>query len=114
MKQILEFNGKTLILIGTAHISEQSVQEVRDTLESTQADTIAIELDDERYKAMNETQDWQKMDIVQIIKKKKVGFLFAQMILSSYQRKIAQKLDLKLGEEMNVAIQYANQNDKKL
>ena len=87
MKQILEFNGKTLILIGTAHISEQSVQEVRDTLESTQADTIAIELDDERYKAMNETQDWQKMDIVQIIKKKKVGFLFAQMILSSYQRK---------------------------
>lgn len=114
MKQILEINGKTLILIGTAHISEQSVQEVRDTLESTQADTIAIELDDERYKAMNETQDWQKMDIVQIIKKKKVGFLFAQMILSSYQRKIAQKLDLKLGEEMNVAIQHAKLNDKKL
>ena len=79
-------NGKEITIIGTAHISSDSVEEVKQALIEIQPDTVAIELDDERYKSMTETKDWKEMDIVDIIKKKKVGFLLAQMILSSYQR----------------------------
>lgn len=107
-------NGKEITIIGTAHISSESVEEVKQALLEIQPDTVAIELDDERYKSMTETKNWQDMDIVNIIKKKKVGFLVAQMILSSYQRKIAQNLKLNVGEEMSTAIQYSKENHTKL
>jgi len=77
-------------------------------------DVLGKALEDERYKSMTEKKNWQDMDIVDIIKKKKVGFLFAQMILSSYQRKIAQNLKLNVGEEMSTAIQYSKENSTKL
>jgi len=113
--RILEIiNGKEITIIGTAHISSESVEEVRQALEELKPDVVAIELDDERYKSMTEKKNWQEMDIVDIIKKKKVGFLFAQMILSSYQRKIAQNLKLNVGEEMSVAIQYSKETNTKL
>ena len=67
-------NGKEITIIGTAHISSDSVEEVKQALLEIQPDTVAIELDDERYKSMTETKDWKEMDIVDIIKKKKVGF----------------------------------------
>lgn len=107
-------NGKEITIIGTAHISSESVEEVRLALDEIKPDVIAIELDDERYKSMTEKKNWQDMDIVDIIKKKKVGFLFAQMILSSYQRKIAQNLNLNVGEEMNAAINYSKEHSIKL
>ena len=107
-------NGKEITIIGTAHISSDSVEEVKQVLIEIQPDTVAIELDDERYKSMTETKDWKEMDIVDIIKKKKVGFLLAQMILSSYQRKIAQNLNQNVGQEMSVAIQYSKENQTKL
>ncbi len=107
-------NGKEITIIGTAHISSESVEEVKQALDEIKPDVIAIELDDERYKSMTEKKNWQDMDIVDIIKKKKVGFLFAQMILSSYQRKIAQNLKLNVGEEMSTAIQYSKENSTKL
>lgn len=107
-------NGKEITIIGTAHISSESVEEVRQALEALKPDVIAIELDDERYKSMTEKKNWQDMDIVDIIKKKKVGFLFAQMILSSYQRKIAQNLKLNVGEEVSVAIEYSKTYNVKL
>lgn len=107
-------NGKEITIIGTAHISSDSVEEVKQALLEIQPDTVAIELDDERYKSMTETKDWKEMDIVDIIKKKKVGFLVAQMILSSYQRKIGKNLNQNVGQEMNVAIQYSKENQTKL
>ena len=43
-------NGKEITIIGTAHISSDSVEEVKQALIEIQPDTVAIELDDERYK----------------------------------------------------------------
>ncbi len=107
-------NGKEITIIGTAHISSDSVEEVKQALIEIQPDTVAIELDDKSYKSMTATKDWKEMDIVDIIKNKKVGFLLAQMILSSYQRKIAQNLNQNVGQEMSVAIQYSKENQTKL
>lgn len=103
----ISLENKEILLIGTAHVSQSSVEEVRTLLEDFKPDAIAIELDEDRYKTMMDTKKWQEMDIVQIIKQKKTGFLLAQMILSSYQRKIASQFNLKAGDEMKVAIDYA-------
>ena len=56
-------NGKEITIIGTAHISSDSVEEVKQALLEIQPDTVAIELDDERYKSMTETKDWKEMGL---------------------------------------------------
>ena len=69
-----------------------------------------IELDEERYHNIKNPKAWENTDIVQVIKSKKVGFLLANLALSSYQKKIAKKLDTAVGQEMLQGIQSAEGN----
>lgn len=114
MYQKISLEDKEIILIGTAHVSQASVDEVIALLNETQPDAVAIELDEERYKSMTDNKKWQDMDIVQIIRQKKTGFLLAQMILSSYQRKIAKQFNTSAGNEMLESINYANAHQVRL
>jgi pheromone shutdown-related protein TraB len=104
---ILEHEGRTFYVVGTAHISEKSVQEVRETIEKVQPDTIAIELCQTRFDAMADPDRWRKLDIFQIIKQKKVLFTLAQLSLSSYQKRLGDQLGVKPGAEMTEAMKIA-------
>jgi pheromone shutdown protein TraB len=64
----LNYHGKELILIGTAHVSKNSVDEVRETIKNEQPDSICIELDQQRYEAINQKDKWSNTDLVQIIR----------------------------------------------
>ncbi len=44
----LALNGREFILIGTAHISQESIDEVKQYIEEEKPDCVAIELDDGR------------------------------------------------------------------
>lgn len=110
----IHLDQKEILIVGTAHVSQASIDEVKATLEEIRPDAIAIELDEERYQSMTQAKKWEDTDIVSIIKQKKTGFLLAQMILSSYQRKIANQFQLKAGDEMNTAIQFAQQENIRL
>ncbi len=114
MKTLITLENKTIHLIGTAHVSNASVQEVIDNLNELMPDAIAIELDTERYQSMSDQKKWENTDIVKIIKEKKVTYLLAQMILSSYQRKIANQFKLTAGEEMKVAINFSKEHNIQL
>lgn len=110
----IQLENKEIHLIGTAHVSRASVEEVRSVLVELQPDAVAIELDDERYRSMSEPKTWEQMDIVQIIRQKRTGFLLAQMILASYQRKLAKQFELNAGDEMLEAINYTKAHEVKL
>lgn len=103
----LTIENKTIILVKTAHVSAQSVLDVKETIENFKPATVCIELDAQRAKAFTEKQSWENVDIISIIKKKQAGFLFTNLILSSYQRKLAKQLDISVGAEMMQAIQSA-------
>ncbi|MBW1615907.1 MAG: TraB/GumN family protein [Deltaproteobacteria bacterium] len=107
---ITEFtiDRKHIILIGTAHISQKSVELVRDMIEDHKPDTVCIELCESRYKTIVSGNGWQDMDIIKVIKEKKVSLLLSNLILASFQKKIAAKLDIKPGAEMLQAIESAN------
>ncbi|MBC7958661.1 MAG: TraB/GumN family protein [Vallitaleaceae bacterium] len=105
----IQYQDKELILIATAHVSKQSVELVKRVISEEQPDSICIELDEERYKNIQNPKAWESMDIVQVIKTKKVGFLLANLVLSSYQKKMAKKLDTAVGQEMIQGIQSANE-----
>jgi pheromone shutdown-related protein TraB len=96
----LEYNGKELILIPTAHVSKQSAELVKKVIDKERPDSVCIELDADRYKEIQNPQQWKNTDIAQVIKSKKIGFMFANLILSSYQKKLAEKLDTNVGQEM--------------
>ena len=66
-------------LIGTAHISKKSVEEVRETIEAVQPDTVCVELCETRYQAMNDVDRWRKLDIFQVIRQK-MQIRAAQMV----------------------------------
>ena len=104
---ILERDGKQIILIGTAHVSRHSAQLVSDTIASEQPDTVCVELCNNRLAAIRDKDRWQNMDIVKIIKEKKALMLFMNLLLASFQKKIADKFGIKPGQEMINAIDAA-------
>lgn len=105
----LNYDGKEIILIATAHVSQESVDLVKRVINEEQPDSICIELDDKRFENIQNPKAWENTDIIQVIKSKRVGFLLANLLLSSYQKKIASKLNVNVGGEMLQGIHSAEE-----
>jgi pheromone shutdown-related protein TraB len=103
----LTYQDKEIILVGTAHVSKQSVELVKEVINSEQPDSVCVELDEDRYRNIMNPKLWENTDIVKVIKDKRVGFLVVNLILSSYQKRIAKQLDTAVGQEMIQAIKEA-------
>lgn len=110
----LMIGDKEIILIATAHVSKDSVELVRQVIEEEKPDSVCVELDEERYKNIQNPKSWENTDIIKVIKAKKVGFLMANLALSSYQKKMAKKLDSPVGGEMMQGIKSAEEVGAKL
>ncbi len=110
----LQYQGKEILLVGTAHVSKESAALVEALIRQERPDSVCIELDQERYQNMQNPKAWEETDIVQVIKSKKVGFLLANLALSSYQKKIAKQLDTNVGQEMNTGIRCAQETGAQL
>ena len=98
-----------LTIIGTAHVSEESVNEVKDAIYEQQPDIVAIELDRGRYtklkKQMMGIEEDDTISVSNIIKENKVGLFFTSTLLSYFQSKIGADLDVAPGSEMIGAIE---------
>ena len=110
----LNYQGKEIILIATAHVSKQSAELVKRVISDEQPDSVCVELDEQRYENIQNPKAWENTDIVKVIKSKKVGFLLANLALSSYQKKIAQKLNTAVGQEMIQGIKSAKETGANL
>ena len=106
--------GKKLYLIGTAHVSANSIKLVEDTINEVKPDTICVELDEQRHKAMTKKNIYEDINIIEIIKKKQLFFFIGQFVMASYQKKISEKTGSKPGEEFKKAIEIAESTDKNL
>ncbi|MET3616435.1 pheromone shutdown-related protein TraB [Peptoniphilus olsenii] len=104
----INYNNKEIILIPTAHVSVESVELVKKTIETQKPDSVCIELDEGRYKNLLNPEAWKSTNIIDVIKQKKVAMLIANLILSSYQKNIAKKLKTKPGQEMIQGMDSAN------
>ncbi len=60
-------NGKEIYLVGTAHVSHESVQDVRNTIEAVRPDTVCVELDQGRYKNLTDQDRWKKTNLSEVI-----------------------------------------------
>jgi len=104
---LLSFEDKEVILLGTAHVSNESAKLVASVIEEEKPDTVCIELCQARYQSIRQKKRWQNMDIIKVIKEKKAFLLLSNLLMASFQKRIAQKLDVKPGAEMIAAIETA-------
>lgn len=105
--KVLEFQDRHIVLVGTAHVSKESVDEVQTVIAAESPDTVCVELDEARWRAMNASDAWANTDIVKIIKEGKAFLLLANLALSAFQRRMGADAGVKPGEEMVAAIQTA-------
>ncbi|RLB93424.1 MAG: TraB family protein [Deltaproteobacteria bacterium] len=110
----LSFQGKQILLIGTAHVSRHSAQLVEETILEQNPDTVCVELCATRLASLQDADRWRNMDIVKVIKQKKALMLFMNLLLASFQKKIADKFDIKPGQEMINAIESAKKTDSRI
>lgn len=110
----LESGGKNIYLIGTAHVSPESVELVKRAASELKPDSICIELDEARYNNMKNPKKWEDTDLIKVIKSKRVGFLLAQLILGSYQKKLAGSLNSQVGGEMAAGMKCAEEQGANL
>ncbi|MFO7738713.1 MAG: TraB/GumN family protein [Desulfatiglandaceae bacterium] len=106
-KYTLSFEDKEITLVGTAHVSRESAEQVVSVIEEARPDTVCIELCQSRYQAITQKNRWQNTDLIKVIKEKKVFLLLSNLMLTSFQKKIGEKLGVKPGEEMMRAIEAA-------
>lgn len=105
----LTLNDREIILIGTAHVSKESVDEVVEAVKTESPDCVAIELDDQRYESMKNPDSWKNLDIVKVLKEGRGFLLMANLVLSSYQKRMGADVGVKPGDEMKAAIAAAEE-----
>jgi pheromone shutdown-related protein TraB len=103
----LELHGKQILLVGTAHISSDSVEEVRQAIREEKADHVCVEIDAGRFATMTEKQSWEKLDIIKVLKEGKGFLMLANLVLASFQRRMGKDLGIIPGEEMKAAVDEA-------
>jgi pheromone shutdown-related protein TraB len=108
---IIQDQSRTILLIGTAHVSQHSVELVTKVISQERPDSVCIELDEKRYQALTEEKRWQKLDLKSVIKNKQLSTLMVSLMMASYQKKLGENLGVSPGAELLAAAQVAKQFD---
>ena len=103
----LNVAGKEILLVGTAHVSRESAEFVKELIEKEVPDTVCVELCPTRLHSLRDNDKWRNMDIVRVIKEKKSLLLLMNLILASFQKKMAEKFKIQPGQEMLNAVKAA-------
>ena len=100
---------KEVVLVGTAHISKESMELVKKTIEEEQPDVIGVELDRDRLEQLLSGKKWQETNLVEIIKTGKTYLFLLNIFLSNMQRQIGKQVGIQPGAEMLTALKLAQE-----
>lgn len=106
---VVRHDDKIVVLVGTAHISRESVDLVKTVIEQEQPDCICLELDDKRYHALTQKQQWQALNLKTIIKNKQLSTLLISLLMASYQKRLGGQVGVTPGAELLMAAQIAKE-----
>ena len=85
------------MLIGTAHISRESADLVREVIVAEQPDCVCIELDEQRFKALSQEERFESLDLREVIRQRQLTTLMMNLMLASYQRQLGGRLGVMPG-----------------
>ena len=105
----LELGGRTITLVGTAHVSKESIDEVEQTIKEIHPDCVGIELDEKRAESIQNPDKYSQLDIVKVLKRNEGFLLLANLILASFQRRMGLNTGVRPGDEMLAAMKTAQE-----
>lgn len=105
----LVHDGTTYYVLGTAHVSQRSVDEVKAVIARVKPDVVCVELDKTRHDALTKDSAFRDLDVFKVVREGRTLYLLAHLALSSYQRRIGAELGVKPGAELLAAVQAANE-----
>lgn len=109
--KIVNVEDREFIVIGTAHISQESADLVKKVIEAEQPDCVCVELDEQRYKTLSDSRRWESLDIKDVIRQKQLITLLVNLVLASYQKRLGQELGVTPGTELLEATKVAKALD---
>ena len=112
--KIIQLNNSEITLIGTAHVSQLSVEMVEEKIATGDYDCVAVELCSPRLENITNQAWWKNLDIYQIFKKKKAGLLLINLALTAYQKRLAERIGVEAGKEMVRAVELSRENHLRL
>jgi pheromone shutdown protein TraB len=105
----LTIAGRPVLIVGTAHISRESIDEVRSLIRAEGPARVCVEIDAGRYRSMSEGAKWDNLDIIKVLKEGRGFLLLANLALSGFQRRMGSEVGVKPGEEMLAAVSTADE-----
>jgi len=111
MIQNITLGDREIVLVGTAHVSQNSVDEVRDQIESVEPDHVCIEIDEQRFRSIKEKQDFSRLDIFQIIKTRQAFLMLSSLVLTSFQRRMGLATGVQPGAELLAAATFCEERE---
>jgi pheromone shutdown-related protein TraB len=109
--QVVERDGVRYTLLGTAHVSQASIDAVRAAIDSGAYDAVAVELDPGRLQSLTDPEALARLDIVKVLREGKAHLFAANLALAAYQRRLAEQLGVEPGAELKAAVQEARARD---
>ena len=110
VNNIVEIDDRLRIL-GTAHVSSESVELVRNQIEEWEPDLIAVELCPSRMAALTEPESLDSEDLLKIIKEGRSAMILLQSALAAQQRRMGVSSGEKPGAELLAAVNAADESD---
>jgi pheromone shutdown protein TraB len=111
---LIERVSENIVLVGTAHVSKKSVDEVRAAIEAYAPQIVGVELDAGRYEALRDRAGWGKTPVTEIVRSGRAYFFMAHLFLASFQRRLAEKLGVEPGAELIEAVNLAHDRKVRL
>jgi len=105
----LSLGGKNIHLIGTAHVSRESIDEVTAAIREEKPGMVCVELDEGRYASITKQDNWERLNVTKVLREGKGFLLIANIALASFQRRLGNELGVKPGEEMIAAMNTAKE-----
>jgi pheromone shutdown-related protein TraB len=98
---------REIVLVGTAHVSRESIEEVSRTIREERPDMVCVELDQGRYDAISKKENWERLNVAKVFREGKGFLLMANLVLAGFQRRLGKELGVEPGEEMKTALETA-------
>jgi pheromone shutdown-related protein TraB len=105
----LTLGEREIILLGTAHVSRESADEVHRVIEEERPDRVCIEIDQSRYQSLTHGASWKNLNITRVLKEGKGFLLLSNLVLASFQKRLGIDLGIRPGEEMLAAIRVSDE-----
>ena len=109
LQRVLSFGERTITLVGTAHVSAESVAEVENTIRELKPDSVAIELDEKRADSIRNKDKYRNLDIIKVLRRGEGFLLLANLVLASFQRRMGKNVGVNPGDEMLAAMRVADE-----